>query len=213
MKQGSGRAIRKKFEAARRWVVRCAAVGFMLGLTATAGAQPTNREVFVRLAQECLDKAPESATAFRLDAGERLAFIRADLVSRWQTAGYVLYEADSSAGAGLPLLRYRIEEAAVRYERAARGALQRSVVLSLTYALTATDGRVVREQPCRLSSTDVIRRSDVERVESPGYPETQAPLPRGGFVRRYLEPAVLLGAVAVGVYLFFSLRSEKVGSP
>ena len=102
-----------------------------------------------------------------------------------------------------------IEEARVGYARARRKQLNRTVTLALRYTFAAADGRLLGEARCRETFTDTIRRADRADLESEAFPETQGDAPRAGWMRRYLEPAVLAAATAITVYLFFNLRSDR----
>ena len=54
---------------------------------------------------------------------------------------------------------------------------------------------------------DTIRVSAIPSLEDPGVPLTQGALPPEGFFSSLVEPLVMLGAVAVAVYLLFTVRS------
>ena len=170
-------------------------------------AQSTNIEVYQNLAVGCLGSVPESTAAFQLDGAAHMAYLRPVLVQHWQAQGQQVYLPDSSRSEPLPRLQYRIEEAQVRYERAPDKQVERQVVLALHHTLIAADGRLLKEDRCRDTHTDLLDRSAVEQVQSAAFPEARADLPTEGGIRRYLEPAVLAGAVTAIVYLFFNVRS------
>lgn len=176
---------------------------------ARAAAQPATSAVYAQLALRCLRPVPDTVRAFRFDAADRMPYLRPGLTSAWQADGYAVFLADSArAGAALPELAFRIEDARVAYDRAGRRRYRRTVLLALHHTLSGSDGRILREDRCREQFADTLRAADVVRVESLAHPETQGLLPEGNLLRRYLEPAVLTGAVAVVVLLFFSLRSR-----
>ncbi|HEX7070613.1 MAG TPA: hypothetical protein VF190_07395, partial [Rhodothermales bacterium] len=62
---------------------------------------------------------------------------------------------------------------------------------------------------CTDAAVDTVRVADLALLEDRAFSETVGNRPEGGFFRRVIEPAVLVGAVAVGVFLFFSLRSDS----
>ncbi len=185
-----------------------------LGALAVAGpcrAQQTNAQVFGGLALQCLAGAPGPRDAFAVEADPaRAAFLRPVLVGRWQAEGRRPYLPDS-AGAALPRLRYTVDEARVAYRRAGR-AVERRVVLALRYTLSEPDGRLVADQACTRSATDMLRPDEIPMVESAAFPETMGAAPAAGRFRRFVEPAVLTAASALSVYLFFTLRSGNGGS-
>ncbi len=154
--------------------------------------------------------APDSLSIFRLEAPAQMPYIRIALTTRWQSEGRVVFIADTAAV--LPLLRYEIEEARVAYDKGPDHSLSRAVTLGVRYSVTGADGRLYREHRCRDVRSDVISRADLRRIESSAFPETQATPPESGWMRRFLEPAVITAATALGVYLFFSLRSDRADS-
>lgn len=181
----------------------------LAGLGAAAGqAQPTNVEAFQGLAVGCLGAVPDTAQAFRLSAPAAMPYLRPALAARWQDEGRTLFVTDTLAAA-LPWLRFEIEEAQVKYERAPQKQLARTVTLALRYTFTGADGRLLREDRCRDTFADTVHRDARAGLESEAFAETQGALPRAGWRRRYLEPAALALATAVTVYLFFNLRSER----
>ena len=60
----------------------------------------------------------------------------------------------------------------------------------------------------KLTIKDTINVEDVEEVENRSYPFTQGELPPEPFFSSILEPVVAIGAAAVVVILFFSVRSK-----
>lgn len=156
------------------------------------------------MAVECLGPLPPQLDQLVLEAPDEMPYLRSTLVATWQDAGRQVYLPDGPTNEAR--VAFDVEEAAVRYAR--RGSqLAREVRLTLRYTIARADGRVLADDRCALSRGDVIARGQVDAVQSNVYPETQSDLPRGGWFRRLLEPAVLTGATAVAVYLFFTLRS------
>jgi hypothetical protein len=173
------------------------------------GQAPTNLETYQTLALRCLAGVPDTTARFVLDAPAQMPYLRTALTEAWRRDGRTLFFADSSLHTAAPRLTYTIEDARVGYARARRRQLDRTVVLALHYIFIAVDGRLLGEARCRETFTDTIRRADRPALESETYPETQGALPRAGWTRRYLEPAVLAAATAITVYLFFNLRSDR----
>ena len=60
----------------------------------------------------------------------------------------------------------------------------------------------------KLTTKDTINVEDVEYVENRSYPFTQGELPPEPFFSSILEPIVAIGAAAVIIILFFSVRSK-----
>lgn len=184
--------------------------GLIVCCAAPCRAQPANLAVYQDLAATCLADAPDTLRAFRLEAPARMPYLRPALAARWTAEGRTLFVADpaDSAGAALPRLAFEVEEAAVAYARASRRRVRRSVALALRYSIVAADGRLLAEDRCRQTYADVVDARSLAALESAAYPETHAERPPAGWLRRYLEPALLTAATAVGVYLFFTLRSQ-----
>jgi hypothetical protein len=170
-----------------------------------AQASPTNAEVFQELAVRCLGTAV-SADSLILESPARMPYLRAGLIEAWKQRNIGVFSLDTLR---LPRVWYTVEHSAVTYRRASRREWKRHVDLGLRYSVTNADGRVVAENSCRQHRDDVVLAAERTRIESPAHPETQAVAPAPGFVRRYVEPAVLIGATAVTTWLFFNLRSRS----
>jgi hypothetical protein len=86
--------------------------------------------------------------------------------------------------------------------------LNRKVYLQLSAKVTDQPaGTLILAKEFQEVSLDTIRLSDIERVESPHLPVTRGKIPGEGFFSNFAEPLVLIGAIAVAVYLLFSVRS------
>jgi hypothetical protein len=68
-------------------------------------------------------------------------------------------------------------------------------------------GRVLVDGEKSLELEDVVEMSLIESLENPSVPQTHGTFPSEGFFAGWAEPLVLLGAVAVAVYLLFTVRS------
>ena len=55
---------------------------------------------------------------------------------------------------------------------------------------------------------DTISVDEIKSVENISYPFTQAEVPAEPFFSNLWEPVIAIGAAAVAVYLFFSVRSK-----
>ncbi len=189
-------------------------VAIVLSTLACAGpvvAQETNLAVFQRLARECLGELPADVDTLALEMPDRMPYLRSALIERWKSDGREVYAAANSppTAVTLPRLEFSIAEAGVRYTASGRRRLNRDVTLVMYYTLTGPDGRILLDDHCSRTAGDSIRRSDVVRLEDPAFAETQGDAPRARWIRRYVEPALLTAATALGVYLFFTLRSQS----
>ena len=57
------------------------------------------------------------------------------------------------------------------------------------------------------SSKDRVARDDIPGAENDQIKATQGTLPSDGFMKKILEPAVIISATAIAIYLLFSVRS------
>ena len=185
----------------------------IIGMTSAppARAQDTNLAVYQKLAVECLGELPSDIDTLALETESRMPFLRTALVEAWKTGGHEVYAIDTTPpqAAHLPRLAFTVEDAGVTYTRADRRRLNRRVRLGLRYALTDSDGRIIADDRCAEALSDTIDRAAVARYENEAYAETRGELPRAGWLRRIVEPAIITAATAVGVYLFFTLRSQS----
>jgi hypothetical protein len=69
-------------------------------------------------------------------------------------------------------------------------------------------GAFLLDQELSRVQNDVVEMSDISRLESPSIVATHGALPKEGFFSTILEPVVTVGAIAVGVYLLFHVRSQ-----
>lgn len=170
-----------------------------------ASAQESNLSTFEQLGLRCLLDAPTDVEAFRLSAPDSMTYLRTALTNAWIERGKrVSLGSDST----LPTLRYSVQHAAVSYRRIRRNTFRRDVTLSLDYSLLDERGTVLDDGLCMETAVDTLYRADLGLLENPVYPETVGARPEAGFIRRIVEPAVMIAAVGIGVFLFFSLRSE-----
>lgn len=187
------------------------AAGLLLALYAPPGvAQTTNLALFQTMAADCLAPVPGTLGAFRVAISPAQPYLRTALLERWQAEGRTVYLADSvQATPAYARLVVATEQVQMSYARAGRHALRRTATLHLRYTLTAPDGRVLDDGRCERQTADTLARRDKALVEHPAFPETQAPMPERGWLRRTLEPAVLTATVLLTTYLLFSLRSSR----
>lgn len=68
-------------------------------------------------------------------------------------------------------------------------------------------GVVISSRDMREEASDSIELSQIDRVESPYLPLLRGALPPEGFFSNFAEPLILLGSVAVAIFLLFKVRS------
>ena len=164
------------------------------------------------LATTCLSDVPGSSRSFRLETPPTHPYLRSALVSDWLASNYRIFTTDSTAASSetaQPLLSYSIEEIQVAYKRLKKKQIRRTLSLTTHYTFTELDGEVREDVFCTERAEDTIASSALGAIESERYPETKAIHPPTRWSERYLEPVILASASIIGVYLFFTLRSDS----
>jgi len=193
-------------------VKTCLIIGIAVVLAPFSYAQKTNVSVLEDLAIQCLAEVPDTLLTFGLAAPSQMPYLRTALVERWLENNRTVILIDSPDSLTHPILEYQVEKVQVDYRRSGRKRIRRTLTLALRYSLTGADGQLLLEKACSPSFTDTLDRSYITLVESDVFPETKGQVPEAGWIKRFLEPALLTAATALTVYLFFSLRSDKATS-
>ncbi len=102
----------------------------------------------------------------------------------------------------------------VRYENSRRGwflgGREVDRIVGVTLDGTVTDrrsGAVTATAAFSRSSRDTVAVSAIPSLEDAGVPFTHAPLPGEPFFSWAAEPLIMIGAIAVSIYLLFHVRS------
>ena len=107
-------------------------------------------------------------------------------------------------------VNFIIDECTVNYGQPEKDGLfgdfytERTIKVSGSYFISANqnvDKFVITEK-------DPVNVSDIEKIENRSYPFTQGDLPSEPFFSSLLEPFIAVGAAAITVILFFSIRSK-----
>jgi hypothetical protein len=111
-------------------------------------------------------------------------------------------------------LEVGILDAGVEYANPRRDGFFGSRVVDRTIRLTlrvkAVDterGTFLFGQDISSSLSDIVELDALETLETPGLPMTRGTVPPAGFTSGLLEPVILIGAIAVAVFLLFTTRS------
>lgn len=114
-----------------------------------------------------------------------------------------------------PTLNFVIDNAEVIYGEQERDGflgdfyVTRNLILSGNYLLTSGIESVVNTgQEFRYTFADRVKVEEIESIENRSFPFTQGKLPSEPFFSSLLEPVVAVGAAALAVILFFSVRSK-----
>ena len=119
-------------------------------------------------------------------------------------------ETENSSQENIVIVNFVIDNAFVGYTQPERDGLfgdfftERTTQVSGNYLFTGQSSVV----DFNLTKKDTINVEDVEKFENRSYPFTRGDLPPEPFFSSLLEPIVAIGAAAVTVILFFSVRSK-----
>jgi len=117
---------------------------------------------------------------------------------------------DNSSTENLVNVNFVIDNSNVTYSNPERDGIfgdfftQRTIELSVNYLISSNQSL----KSFNLTSKDTINVKNVENVENRSYPFTQGELPPEPFFSSLLEPILAIGATAVIITLFFSVRSK-----
>ena len=81
----------------------------------------------------------------------------------------------------------------------------RNLTLSGNYIVFSS---AVKTYNFNFSYNDTVSTSDIKNIENSSYPFTQAQLPTEPFISSIYEPVIAVGATALTVILFFTIRSK-----
>jgi hypothetical protein len=124
------------------------------------------------------------------------------------------YRVVSAAESAQVVVDIGIDDAGVVYRNPRRDGFLGSRIVDRTVRLTllakVTDAEresVLLLREISRQDTDVVRLDEIDQLQTPGIPMTRGEPPPQGVFDTWLEPLVLLGAIAVGIYLLFTMRS------
>lgn len=186
---------------------------FSLAFTSLVSAQTqTNFDIFYTLVDSATTNAVKSLSAqnkklkLNLELGNEYSVFANRIISNFQNSGFELISDESSAASSL---NFVIEDCSVEYGDVYRDGLfgdflmPRELKLSGNY-LSASS----KLTEFNFTSIDTVYYDDMIRIENRSYPFTQGELPDEPFFSSLLEPVVAIGAAAVTVILFFTIRSK-----
>lgn len=112
-----------------------------------------------------------------------------------------------------PVLEIGLAEAGVSYGRAFRGSFfgkqqtQRRIRTTISANLRSANNEVLFAGNLSRVFIDTVRTGVIAELETAGIPFTHGKAPEEGFFDTILEPAIIIGAAGVAIYLFFTVRS------
>jgi hypothetical protein len=124
------------------------------------------------------------------------------------------YRVVSAAESAQVVVDLGIDDAGVVYRNPRRDGffgsriLDRTVRLKLVAKVTDAERKsVLLMKEISRQDSDVVQLDEVDQLQTPGIPMTRGEPPPQGVFDTWLEPLILLGAIAVGIYLLFTMRS------
>ena len=139
--------------------------------------------------------------------------IRNTLLETLKRMKYTVFISSSTAKREGASLDIGPVETRVRYGPAFRESFlgkrktERTIEVAVSANIRNARGEVLFAGSLSRAFSDTIHVGDLPDLEIPSIPLTQGEPPEGGFFDSVLEPLIIIGASAVAVYLFFTVRS------
>jgi hypothetical protein len=194
---------------------------FILALSSSVKAQPsTNLEIFYELidsaasqtAEEILLITPE--VSLTVDLGTYYTLFENSIFSGLNKNGLKVKRGSEKTDS-VPRLNFVIFDAEVTYGEHERDGflgsfvVSREVSLRGSYLLTSyEESSITKMSELSFSYSDKVKVEDIEKIENRSYPFTIGIIPQEPFFSSLLEPVIAVGAAALAVILFFSVRSK-----
>ena len=178
-----------------------------------SASDPGHVETLARLGASCLAEIVSQQDQFRLQTQGTLSgtsgtdMLSSPWAAAWTSEGKTVFMQPSDAVA--PLLVITVDRAELMLKRSGRKHVERHDSMNLTWWLSDTDGQLLGTDSCQQAGTDRLTRSAARAMADPRSPVTNPDLPPRSRIWNAAEPAVLIGATAVGTYLLFNLRSRR----
>lgn len=156
--------------------------------------------------------APE--VSLNLDMGTYYSVFENSIFSAMNNHGLKVRRG-SNRNDSVPGLNFIINQAQVIYGDQERDGflggffVSREVSITGSYLLTSTESSVLTTfSEFDYSYVDRVKVEDIELIENRSFPFTVGRLPDEPFFSSLLEPVIAVGAAALAVILFFSVRSK-----
>lgn len=111
------------------------------------------------------------------------------------------------------MIRYNLDYAGIQYSDTFKDGLFGGFKLTRTTEIKGNfqivnDNSISYSEIIEYSAVDTIYYDDIDFVEQPGLPFTQAKLPPEPFLPSLVEPIIAISAVVITVILFFTVRTK-----
>jgi hypothetical protein len=120
----------------------------------------------------------------------------------------------STRDSGTTQLACTVEQTDVVYWNVRRDGLMGSKIVDRSVSLAVRirtfdpeQGLLRSTRELQRSARDTIQLDDIERIEQPNLPVLKGRMPSEGFFSSVAEPLIVIGAIAVAVFLLFKVRS------
>ncbi len=176
----------------------------------------TNFEIITKLIDETVSDVkqnlPRELDELTLNfySSDEYSLLKSKIVSSFQNRNITLVNTPANNGTNLDLT---LEDAKIEYTDSFRDGLfgtylvERKTEINGSYFVTKT-GKSNDVIEFEKSYLDTLEYDQIENIENRSIPFTQADPPGEPFFSSLLEPAIALGAAAVTIYLFFTVRTN-----
>ena len=176
----------------------------------------TNLEVFYSLTDTLVDRinseipSGEKKILLTLNLGQSYSLFSNSIKERFiNNAKEILDQPPDELN--IPTVDIVMEGAGVEYGEMFRSGffgthyIQRYSTIFGNYLQSFSDKG---KQEFEITTLDTVKVEDINSLENPSYPFTQAAVPPEPFVSGLAEPLIAIGTAALVIVLFFTIRSE-----
>lgn len=192
-------------------------VPFTVAAQEPEAAVPANLKLYQALAGVIADSAAQMRTGvdspavrITVSPADVRWFLEEPVAKAFRSRGWSVVISDSA--------RFVVDFAAlamsVKYDNVRRPGLFASRVVDRTVRLGVqvrvadrVTGVVLKGEEKAAEHSDTVELSTIESLETLWVPATRGTLPPEGFFSGWAEPLIVIGSVAVAIYLLFTVRS------
>jgi len=176
----------------------------------------TNLDVFYSLTDTLVDKinseipSGEKKILLTLNLGQSYSLFSNNIKERFIKNGKEIIDQPPDE-LNIPTVDIVMEGAGVEYGEMFRSGffgthyIQRYSTIFGNYLQSFSDKG---KQEFEITTLDTVKVEDINFLENPSYPFTQATVPPEPFVSGLAEPLIAIGTAALVIVLFFTIRSE-----
>lgn len=190
---------------------------FLTGRTVAGDSLKTNLDLMRKLAvsigaevEEVIGTRHAARIGLDLKPRETAWYIESSLAGGIISTGRKVETLDSAD----VIVEYGVSGLQVEYSHVRRNGLFGSEIVDRTIRVAISaraservSGKLIGIKDFAEFFVDTIETEEVALVENPNIAITHSPLPGGGLFSSIVEPLIILGSVAIGVFLLFHVRS------